>query len=269
MAALAADLEAVRLAVQAAVGTRNKTWKDSMWSDFVKDVVSFLIDEKSEDSDDVVEAAVGLIVYGATTQEKLQGVSDNKEEFKRQLADKYGVPAAICDMLFAQYVARSEGQPKMPMPAPEEVAKEYLDGVIRADVGGHLELPEFDYPASFPRNEGAGAVTLRGRPGKETSPNMLLAGLERDVPLGLSGELLGRVLSGMDEALCMMFGVLGAGKTRLICEALSQRFVLLFVVSQPGEAKPQPELRGRDYCGHGDVQGGGQGGLDRASSVHR
>jgi hypothetical protein len=58
-----------------AVGTRNKTWKDSMWSDFIKDVVSFLVDDKSEDPDNVVEAAVGLIVYGATTQEKLQGVA--------------------------------------------------------------------------------------------------------------------------------------------------------------------------------------------------
>ena len=155
-------LNDVRPAVQAAVGTRNKTWKDSMWSDFMKDVVSFLVDEKSEDPDNVVEAAVGLIVYGATTQEKLQGVGQGKyAEFTRKLAAK-GVPDAICDLLFAQYVATSKGQPKMPMRAPEEVAKEYLDGVIGADVGGRLELPEFDYPASFPRNEGAGAVTLRG-----------------------------------------------------------------------------------------------------------
>jgi hypothetical protein len=211
-----------------------------MWSDFIKDVVSFLINEKSEDSDNVVEAAVGLIVYGATTQEKLQGVGQGEyAEFKRQLAEE-GVPKAICDMLFAQYVAPSKGETKTPMRAPEEVAKEYLDGVIGADVGGRLELPEFDYPASFPRNEGAGAVTLRGRPGERNSPNMLLAGLERDDPLVLSGELLGRVLSGMDEALCMMFGVSGAGKTRLICEALSQRFGLLLVVSQPGEASLNP-----------------------------
>ena len=43
-------LNDVRAKVQAAVvGTRNKTWKDSMWSDFMKDVVSFLVDEKSED----------------------------------------------------------------------------------------------------------------------------------------------------------------------------------------------------------------------------
>ena len=106
-------LNDVRAMVQAAVGTRNKTWKDSMWSDFVKDVVSFLVDENSEDPDSVVEAAVGLIVYGATTKVKLQGVADNKEEFKRQLAEE-GVPKAICDMLFAQYVAPTKGEPKIP-----------------------------------------------------------------------------------------------------------------------------------------------------------
>ena len=38
-----------------------------MWSDFIKDVVSFLVGEKSEDPGHGVEAAVGLIVYGATT----------------------------------------------------------------------------------------------------------------------------------------------------------------------------------------------------------
>ncbi len=76
-----------------------------MWSDFLKHAVAFLLTE-GRDQDDVVAAAVGLIVYGVTTEKELQGVADNKEEFKRQLtADKDGVPAAICDMLFAQYVA--------------------------------------------------------------------------------------------------------------------------------------------------------------------
>ncbi len=42
-------LNDVRAAVKAAVGTRNKTWKDGMWSDFIKDVILFLVDEKSED----------------------------------------------------------------------------------------------------------------------------------------------------------------------------------------------------------------------------
>jgi hypothetical protein len=59
---------------------------------------SFLLKEREKPSK-VVAAAAGLIVYGATTQEKLQGVAENKEEFKRQLAEE-GVPKAICDMLF-------------------------------------------------------------------------------------------------------------------------------------------------------------------------
>ena len=85
MAALAADLEAVRVAVQAAVEKKEGSWEPSDWSD-VEDVVSFLLNE-GEKRSKVVAAAVGLIVYGATTQEKLQGVADNKEEFKRQLAE--------------------------------------------------------------------------------------------------------------------------------------------------------------------------------------
>jgi hypothetical protein len=102
-------LNDVRAAVKAAVGTRNKTWKDSMWSAFIKDVVSFLVDEKSEDPDNVVEAAVGLTVYGATTQEKLQGVAGqppDDEKFTRKLGEE-GVPKAICDMLFDEYVANA------------------------------------------------------------------------------------------------------------------------------------------------------------------
>ncbi len=96
------------------------------------------------------DAAAGLIVYVATAQEKLQGVAGqppHDEKFMRKLAAS-GVPDAICDTLFGEYVAGSKGQPKMPMRAPEEVAKEYLDGVIGADVGGRLELPEFNYSAS-------------------------------------------------------------------------------------------------------------------------
>ena len=60
-------------------------------------------------------------------------------EFTRKLAAK-GVPDAICDMLFAQYVAPTKGEPKTPMRAPEEVAKEYLDGVLN---GKQLARPAF------------------------------------------------------------------------------------------------------------------------------
>jgi hypothetical protein len=186
-------------------------------------------------------------VYGATTQEKLQGVAGqppDDEKFMRKLAAK-GVPDAICDMLFGKYVAPSKGEPKMPMRAPEEVAKEYLDGVIGADVGGRLELPEFDYPASFPRNEGAGAVTLRCHTDRTKKlsrevPNMLLAGLERDTPLVLSGELLDDVVSAMESGVRAVLAVSGQGKTRLACEALSQRFGLFLVMQPDDDASLNP-----------------------------
>ena len=57
--------------------------------------------------------AVGLILYGVTTEKELQGVAGqppDDERFKRQLTgDKYGVPAAIRDMLFGEYVAGKSG----------------------------------------------------------------------------------------------------------------------------------------------------------------
>ena len=141
MAALAADLDAVRVAVQAAVEKQEGSWDDGDWSVFVVDVVSFLLGKHKKQSF-VVAAAVGLIVYGVTTEEDLQGVAGqppDDEKFKRQLAEE-GVPKAICDMLFAQYVATSKGEPKTPMRAPEEVAKEYLDGLLN---GKQLARPAF------------------------------------------------------------------------------------------------------------------------------
>ena len=52
--------------MHAAVEARNKKWKASMWSDFLKHLIPFLL-AKRGDQDDVVAAAVGLIVYGVTT----------------------------------------------------------------------------------------------------------------------------------------------------------------------------------------------------------
>ena len=69
MAALAADLEAVRVAVQAAV-EKEGSWDDGDWSVFVVDVVSFLLGKHKKQSF-VVAAAVGLIVYGVPTEEEL------------------------------------------------------------------------------------------------------------------------------------------------------------------------------------------------------
>jgi hypothetical protein len=73
---------------------------------FIEKVGEWLVEDKNEDEDDVVEALVGLISYGATTEEKLQNVADDKKGFADRLSPK-GVPDAICDLLFEQYVAKS------------------------------------------------------------------------------------------------------------------------------------------------------------------
>jgi hypothetical protein len=74
-------------------------------------LVLWLLNEKGKKKKYVIEAAVGLIVYGVTTEEELQSVADNKEEFARRLSDeRYNVPAAICDLLFEKYVDKSAGK---------------------------------------------------------------------------------------------------------------------------------------------------------------
>ena len=121
-------LNDVRAKVQAAVGTRNKAWKDSMWSDFIKDVVSFLVSE-GRDHDDTAVTAVGLIMYGVTTKGELQNVADNKEEFARRLTDdKYGVPAAICDMLFGEYVSKKKRSASGTLTSARPVKRALHDG---------------------------------------------------------------------------------------------------------------------------------------------
>jgi hypothetical protein len=160
MAALAAHLE---VAVHAAVEARNKRWKATMWSDFLKHAVAFLL-AKGRDQDDVVAAAVGLIVYGVTTEEDLQGVAGqppDDEKFKRQLAREEGVPKAICDLLFAQYVAPAQalhtGARKRSL---EEAAATYDDCVRGAvwTTTGHL-------PPGLPAFGALFNVTLMGEAG--------------------------------------------------------------------------------------------------------
>jgi hypothetical protein len=102
-------------------------------------------------------------VYGVTTEEDLQGVGQGEyAEFKLQLtADKYGVPAAICDMLFAKYVAPAQalhtGARKRSL---EEAAATYDDcvrGAVWTTVG-HL-------PAGVPAIGALFNVTLMGEAG--------------------------------------------------------------------------------------------------------
>ncbi len=63
--------------------------------------MAFLLTQ-GRDQDDVVAAAVGLIVCGLSTEEELHGVAGqppDQKSFRYALtADKCGVPAAICDM---------------------------------------------------------------------------------------------------------------------------------------------------------------------------
>eukprot|EP00978_Attheya_sp_CCMP212_P037530 scaffold177952_cov29-Attheya_sp.AAC.1 len=90
-------------AVKAGVEGKGEEWDDDNWSAFVGEVVLWL-HEEGEKKKRVVAAAVGLIVYGATTEKKLQAVADNKEEFTRKLSAK-GISDAICDTLFDKYMA--------------------------------------------------------------------------------------------------------------------------------------------------------------------
>jgi len=70
-------MEEVRKAVQAGVEAKGDEWDEDDWDGFVQEAALWLLKEKDEDEDDVTNAAVGLIVYGATTEEKLQNVADD------------------------------------------------------------------------------------------------------------------------------------------------------------------------------------------------
>jgi hypothetical protein len=105
-------------AVKAGVEAKGKKWKDSKWEGLVQEVVQWLLGEE-EDTDDVVAAAVGLIVYGVTTEKKLQAVagsSPDDEKLARKLSAE-GISNAICDALFDKYVAKSGGKKRARTPS--------------------------------------------------------------------------------------------------------------------------------------------------------
>ena len=102
------SLEEVRQEVKAGVEAKGEEWDDDDWDGFVEEAAWWLKSECGEKKRKVVAGAVGLIVYGATTEEKLQNVAGSPpddEKFKRQLTAK-GISDAICDLLFAKYVAK-------------------------------------------------------------------------------------------------------------------------------------------------------------------
>jgi len=75
-----------------------------VWSDYIQEVTWWLKDSKKERDSNIMKAVVGLIKYDAITLEKLQNISDDKKEFKKDLSAE-GIPKAICDLLFEKYVA--------------------------------------------------------------------------------------------------------------------------------------------------------------------
>ena len=107
-----AYLEKVKESVRTTLLEKNKILLEKEWSVFVREVVIILREKGEEDY--VVATATGLIVYGATTEEKLKNIApDNKKEFRDTLTAK-GVPDAICDLLFEKYVAnRKVGWPPL------------------------------------------------------------------------------------------------------------------------------------------------------------
>ena len=105
------SLDEVLAGVQDRMKAKEGEWDDDDYTPFVAKVVLWL-HNKGEKKKHVIAAAAGLIVYGATTEEKLQSVAGqppDDEKFTRKLAAK-GVPDAICDLLFEEYVGKSAGK---------------------------------------------------------------------------------------------------------------------------------------------------------------
>jgi len=83
--------------IQAKVGDQ---WRRERWSEFLKEAVWWLHNEKSTDDDDTTDAAVGLITHRKTEDElkDAAGCPPKNEAFNRKLEAK-GVPPIICDTL--------------------------------------------------------------------------------------------------------------------------------------------------------------------------
>ncbi|KAL1520017.1 hypothetical protein AB1Y20_023496 [Prymnesium parvum] len=109
---------------------------------------------------------------------------------------------------------------------------------------GKLSLPPFEYPEAFPRCSDEEAIVLLGDPKSTASrftPNMLLAGLEKQPPLLLTADnLREELMSSMMKHPCALLAVSGQGKTRLQCEMLSCNYGLLLISRAPGSVTLNP-----------------------------
>lgn len=109
-------LSQIENSVQKKLKEDEHQWKSERWSQFVKEVVWWLHDEKREQDDVTIDTAAGLIKYGITNQEKLINVADTKKEFRDALKSE-GILPAICDSLYSKYVgSRQESRIKPASP---------------------------------------------------------------------------------------------------------------------------------------------------------
>ena len=93
-------------------------WSDDVWTDFVIEIVN-LLHEKGKSNAMIVATAAGLMSYGIEDRQHLINVGDSKKELREALTPQ-GVPAAICDLLFNEYVKGSLQQ--QPPPGGKSVA---------------------------------------------------------------------------------------------------------------------------------------------------
>jgi hypothetical protein len=145
-----------------------------MWSNFLKHTVIYLL-AKGRDHDDVVAAAVGLIVYGVTTGEELQGVAGqppDDEKFKRQLAaGKYGVPAAI---LWRQ-LGRVREQGHVLLRQQRAATGRRSRSVLPAALSQHLRRAAWDGRGAMMQRRARASTTYVSR----TRPSRALHGVRR------------------------------------------------------------------------------------------
>ena len=84
-------------------------WNDKSWTPFISEVAVYLRLE-SETQEDIVDTMAGLLRYRVKNQEKLvvaAGTPPDGELFNRKLRVE-GVPSAMCDKLFENYVANTK-----------------------------------------------------------------------------------------------------------------------------------------------------------------
>ncbi len=114
--ARAVDLAAVRAEVLEAAGKRGGTGgaqAEGAWSDWLGEVVVFL-ETSGVTHSTAVDAAAGLIAYGATNRDMLAraaGKPPDLELFRRSLRGE-GIRPAVSDLLWGEFVAPSPAAPK-------------------------------------------------------------------------------------------------------------------------------------------------------------